>query len=369
MTRQWLTAVTCVLCLAFVAFAPTAGLSQAVYGSIFGTVTDPTGASVPGAKVTITSVGQATTTEVTTNAAGNYTVTRLIPGLYNVRAEAPGFKAHEVTDMEVFADVSNHVDMELQVGAVAETVTVTAEDVPLLKTDRADVATLYTQKQVSELPIFDRNFTRFTLLTPGSAQLGWQHASSENPQGSIQTMVNGQHFSGTSFQLDGTDNRDPILGIIVINPTLESVTHSKVTNQNFDAEFGMASAGVITAQTKSGTNDWHGSAFMFRRNDETQARNPFTQATPNPLTGKLLPDSLWNQFGGSLGGPIIKDKLFAFGDYQGTRRELGSTVLTTVPTALMRSTCLAGLACDLSDYSPQIFDPNTGNPATGDGRG
>ncbi len=368
MTRQWLTAITCVLCLAFVAFAPTAGLSQAVYGSIFGTVTDPTGASVPGAKVTITSVGRGTSTEVTTNLAGNYTVTRLIPGLYNIRAEAAGFKAHEVTDLEVFADVSNHVDMELQVGTVAETVTVTSEDIPLLKTDRADVALVLTDKMLRQLPAFDRNFTNFTLLMPGTARLGWQHASSENPQGSNQTMVNGQHFSGTSFQLDGTDNRDPILGIIIINPTLESVTHSKITTQNFDAEFGMASAGVITAQTRSGTNDLHGSAFIFRRNDTTQARNPFTQSTPDPLTGRLLPESLWTQFGGSLGAPIIKDKLFAFGDYQGTRRKLGGSMLTSVPTALVRSTCLANLDCDLSDYSPEIFNPNTGNTATGDGR-
>ncbi len=366
MTRQWLTAVTCVLCLAFVAFAPTAGLSQAVYGGIFGTVTDPTGAAVPGAKVTITSVGRGTSTEVTTNAAGNYTVTRLITGLYNIRAEASGFKAYEATDISVFADVNNHVDIELQVGSVAETVTVTAEDIPLLKTDRADVATLFTQKATSELPIFDRNFTQFTLLSPGTSKLHWQHASSENPQGSTQTMVNGQHFSGTSFQLDGTDNRDPILGIIVINPPLESITHTKVTNQNFDAEFGMAAAGVITAQTKSGTNEIHGSAYWFRRNDTTQARNPFTQPTRADL-----PQSLWNQFGGSIGAPIVKDKAFIFADYQGTRRKLGGSILGNVPafpTAAARSTCLGGGDCDLSLYSAQIFNPNTGNPATGDGR-
>src|SRR6185437_3361690 len=108
-------------------------------------------------------------------------------------------------------------------------------------------------------------------------QLGWQHASAENPQGGIQIMVNGQHFSGTSFQLDGTDNRDPILGIIVINPTLESVTETKITTQNYDAEFGQALAGVVTVQTKSGTNDFHGSAFGFRRTGWGQARNPFTQ--------------------------------------------------------------------------------------------
>jgi hypothetical protein len=334
-----------------------------VYGGIFGTVTDPTGAAVPGAKVTITSVGRGTTTEVTTNESGNYTVIHLIPGLYNIRAEAPGFKAHEVTDMEVFADVNNHVDMELQVGAVAETVTVTAEDIPLLKTDRADVAILFTEKAASALPTFNRNFTAFTLLSPGTAKLNWEHASSENPQGSMQIQVNGQHFSGTSFQLDGTDNRDPILGIIVINPTLESVTHSKITTQNFDAEFGMAAAGVVTAQTKSGSNDWHGSAFWFRRSNVTQARDPFTQPDRDSL-----PDALWNQFGGSIGGPIVKDKAFIFGDYQGTRRKVGGSILTNVPTALVRSTCLAGLDCDLSEYGVPIFDPATGDPATGAGR-
>src|SRR5438270_12527163 len=154
----------------------------------------------------------------------------------------------------------------MEVGAMTEQVTVTADAQQLsLNTDRADVATTFNTRQLEELPILDRNFTKFLLLTPGTQQLGWQHASSENPQGSVQIMVNGQHFSGTSFQLDGTDNRDPILGIIVINPTLESVTQTKVTTQNYDAEFGQALAGVVTVQTKSGTNDFHGSAFEFLR--------------------------------------------------------------------------------------------------------
>jgi len=134
-------------------------------------------------------------------------------------------------------------------------------------------------------------------------------------------MVNGQHFSGTSFQLDGTDNRDPVLGIIVINPTLESVTQAKVTTQNYDAEFGQALAGVVTVQTKSGTNDFHGSAFEFRRTGWGQARNPFTQPPDRPL-----PATKWNQFGGSLGGSLIKNRLFLFGDYQGTRRTTGASV-------------------------------------------
>ena len=125
--------------------------------------------------------------------------------------------------------------------------------------------------------MLDRNFTKFLLLTPGTQQLQWQHAASENPQGSTQTMVNGQHFSGTNYQLDGTDNRDPILGIIVINPTLESVGETKITSQNYDAEFGLAVAGVVSVQTRSGSNSLRGSAFEFFQNDALQARNPFTQ--------------------------------------------------------------------------------------------
>ena len=174
-------------------------------------------------------------------------------------------------------------------------------------------------------------------------------------------MVNGQHFSGTSYQLDGTDNRDPVLGIIVINPTLESVTQTKITSQNYDAEFGQALAGVVTVQTKSGTNDLHGSAFEFRRTGWGQARNPFTQPPDRPL-----PATKWNQFGGSLGGPLIKNRLFFFGDYQGTRRSNGASARLNVPTALIRSTCLdpAVPFCDFSEYPQPIFDPSTGNQFT-----
>ena len=157
----------------------------------------------------------------------------------------------------------------------------------------------FEAKQLTELPVLDRNFTKFILLTPGTQRLGWNHATSENPQGSIQTMVNGQHFSGTGFQLDGTENRDPILGIIVINPTLESIGESKITSQNYDAEFGQATAGVVSVQTKSGTNEIHGSAFEFHQSDKFQARNPFSQPdVENAITGRVLPETKRDQFGG-----------------------------------------------------------------------
>ena len=170
--------------------------------------------------------------------------------------------------------------------------------------------------------------------------VGWSHAATENPQGSQQIFTQGQHFSGTAFELDGTDNQDPILGIIVVNPNLDAVTEAKVALQNYDAEFGKAVSSVVTAQTKSGSNEIHGSGFLFRRSDAQQARNPFKQGqTATPITHSFIPPSRWEQFGGTVGGAIIKDKLFFFGDYQGTRQTNGVSGLFTVPTATVQSTC------------------------------
>src|SRR6266705_5435559 len=142
---------------------------QAVYGSILGTITDPSGAAVAGAKVTVTSVGKGTTAQATTNADGNYSVTHLIPDVYNVKAEAPGFKAFQTANVVVSADTGVRVDGQFQVGGAQETVEVSAET-PQLKTDRADVATIFTERQVQDLPILNRNFTSLELLTPGAPQ-------------------------------------------------------------------------------------------------------------------------------------------------------------------------------------------------------
>ena len=365
-----------------VSFLPKTALSQAVYGNIFGTVTDPSGAAVPNAKVTITDVAKGTSITTTTNATGNYTVTHLIPDSYSVKVEAQGFKTATQQPVVVNADQGAKVDMPLQLGQVSEAVEVTGE-APQLKTDRADVATTLNSRYVEQLPILNRNFQSLLLITPGTQLLtGWNHAATENPQGSQQIYVNGQHFSGTAYELDGTDNQDPILGIIVVNPNIDAITETKIDLQNYDAEFGKAVAGVMTVQTKSGTNDLHGSGFWFRRTDATQARDPFTQYAPNNITGRFIPPTKWNQFGGTIGGPIIKDKLFFFGDYQGTRQTTGATTLLTVPTtSVIRSCTGAGDGsgfCNLSQYVPfigsgsgsssLIYDPNTGDPLTGAGR-
>ena len=301
MTRRFIVAALVVVCSLTLITASAFG--QAVYGSILGTITDPSGAAVSGAKVTVTSVGKGTTAEATSNADGNYSVTHLIPDVYNVKAEAPGFKSFQTANVVVSADTGVRVDGQFQVGGSQETVEVTAE-APQLKTDRADVATIFNDKAVEDLPLFNRNFTQLVLASPGAQQQSWNHAAAENPQGSLQTKVNGQTFAGTGFYLDGTDNRDPILGIIVINPTLESVTEAKMTSQNYDAEFGQAISGVVATQTKSGSNSIHGSAFGFRRSDATQARDPFSQSKKDPLTNRFIPPTLFGQYGGSIGGPI-----------------------------------------------------------------
>jgi hypothetical protein len=351
--------------------------AQAVYGNIIGTVTDSQGAAVANAKVTVTSVTKGTSEETTTNESGNFTVTHLIPDVYRVHVEAAGFKAYDIATVQVFADTAAHADAALTVGDVNQTIEVVGET-PQLKTDRSDVAIEFNERYVQDLPVLNRNFTNFELLSPGTQKLvGWSHAATENPQGGGQIFVNGQHFSGTGFELDGTDNQDPILGIIVINPNLEAVTETKMTLQNFDAESGKAVAGRVTVQTKSGSNELHGSGFYYYRGSGQEARDPFTNAP-----GVALPNASWKQFGGSVGGAIIKDKLFFFGDYQGTRQIAGITNQLTIPTAEVLSTCNPATnassahpgLCDLSQYlnnytgGGQVYDPTSSAALDGSGR-
>ncbi|OLE47384.1 MAG: hypothetical protein AUG46_06720 [Acidobacteria bacterium 13_1_20CM_3_58_11] len=347
-----------VLGLAF-GFGTSAAFGQAVYGNLVGAVTDPQGNAVAGAKVTVTNTAKGTTEETTTNESGNYSVTHLIPDSYKVHVEAPGFKTYDIPNIRVDADTTVRADAPLQVGAVTQTVEVTGE-IPQLQTDKTDVATVFASRTVEDLPIYNRNFTTLQLLSPGAQRLNWGHAASENPQGSQQIETNGQHFAGTAFELDGTDNQDPILGIIVVNPNLDAIDETKIIHQDYDAEFGKAIGAIVTTQTKSGTNEIHGSAFDFERSNSNFARNPFTQS---PAKGGV-PSGNWNQFGGTVGGPIRKNKLFAFGDYQGQRSHVGGTSSDRVPSALERGNITAGTGADLSIFGKNIYDPCTDNTGT-----
>ena len=319
--------------------------AQSVYGSIFGTVTDKSGAAVPDATVTVTDEAKGTVVNVTSNASGDYSVPHLIPDIYDLKVTAKGFKAFETKGIQVQADTAPRIDPDHGCGRRSETVEVNAESQPELKTDRADVATVFDQQQVSSLPVGDQNFTNLQLLLPGAQKLGWSHAADENPQGSQQIQVDGQAFGGTAFELDGTDNQDPILGIIVINPAMDAVTETKITTQNFDAELGKAVSAVVTAQTRSGTNKLPRQRLRFPH----RQRQPGARPVHAGRTG--IAPGIKNRFGGSIGGPAIKDKAFFFGNYEAQRQKVGTSATDTVPTANLVNSCLSGNGCDFSEYA------------------
>jgi carboxypeptidase family protein/TonB-dependent receptor-like protein len=354
--------------------------AQAVYGSIFGTVTDPKGAAVAGATVTVTDESKGTAVSVTSNATGDYAVPHLIPDVYDLKVTAGGFEAFETKGISVLADTAPRIDPTLAVGAAATTIEVSADTEPELKTDRADVATVFDQQQISSLPVGDQNFTNLQLLLPGAQILGWAHAADENPQASKQIQIDGQAFGGVAYELDGADNQDPILGIVVVNPTTDAVTEVKITTQDYDAEEGKAVSAIMTAQTRSGSNQFHGDIYDFRTGNANLARDPYDQAPGS------IPAGLKNRMGGSIGGPFLKDKLFFFANYEGQRQKVGSSAIDTLPTVLTTESCLGAAAqnatkdsqggngCDFSQYLAQfgaagtIYDnlanPNKASPPT-----
>ncbi|MGA8938743.1 MAG: TonB-dependent receptor, partial [Acidobacteriaceae bacterium] len=343
-------------------------MSQATTGEIVGTVTDSTGAAIPNASIKITDQEKGTVSNIKSNSAGEFALAQLIPDDYTVDVSEQGFKGFEQKGVHVVAGEAPEVSAVLAIGSSEQTVVVRGDQVPQLKTEHVDVATIYSAQDIESLPIPDHNFANLQLLLPGAVQLGWAHAADENPQGSKQIQIDGQAFGGVNYTLDGTDNQDAILGIIVINPNSDSMSDVKIATQNYDAEFGKAVASVDTVSTKSGTNQFHGTAFDNRESSANLARDSFSESGSGPI-----PAGLKNQFGGSIGGPVIKDKIFFFGDYQGVRQKVGTSETVTVPTANLISSCLGATGCDFSEYeaygasletaqSPknpyQVYDPN-----------
>lgn len=365
--------------LSLTLFCPSAGFAQAVFGNITGTVTDPAGAAVPGAQISISDTERGATFQTSTNSSGNYGQTHLLPGHYKIVITAPGFDEFNAS-ATVQVDATTRADAQLQIGKASTELTVTGES-PLLKTDRADVSVTLTAGELTKLPILDRNLTSLMVSMPGAGRYptGSGMSSAEDQQADIQTPMNGQLPYSNGFLLDGTENHSNILGLAVMNPNPDALEEFKVTTSNYDAEFGNVSGALMQAATKSGTNQYHGSLFEYLRNNYFNAADPFSHANP-PIR--------WNQFGGSAGGPIKKDKLFVFFAYQGSRRRLAGSEITTVPTAAERngdlSALLGSFICadgttsagpcsnpvmvgttegqSVAAQSGMIFDPRSGNP-------
>ena len=332
--------------------------AQAVSGSINGYVRDSSGAPISGAPVSIVNENTGAKTEATTNADGFYNAINLMPGQYAISSEPKGFSklTHEHVTIEVDATV--RVDLGLSVGQVSETLTVSAT-AEVLQAEKVDVSQTFSEHQVQELPTIGRNITNLYLDVPGALPDAFSMGPGENPSGGVRTYVNGTWSGQQEFILDGiTDRSYGFSGIQLIVPPVDSVQELKITTADYDPEFGSTGGMVAQYVTKSGTNDVHGTLFYFNQNSATFAANPLTEKIagtgPNGK-GTGVPPYNWNQGGFSLGGPLKKNKLFLFGDYQLTRQLQGASLIATAPNAAFRSG-------DFSNQPYTIYDPNTGNP-------
>ncbi len=328
--------------------------SQIDTGAIVGTITDNSGASIPNATVTLTNVGTNAKIVVKTDAQGSYTATSLKIGNYSIQISVQGFK--EVTRTGVVLNVQDRlrVDFTMQVGSVAEQLTVTGAP-PLLQTESSALGDVIEAKQIAELPLNGRDYTQLIALTTGVTKLsesgnvitgGFASATNGNAGGSF--AVNGTRGLLNNFILDGVDNNSNDVATNVLKTNVDAIAEFKVQTSNYSAEFGRSGGAVINATIKSGTNQFHGTVFEFLRNDVLDARGYFEQPDSDKAPFRQ------NQFGFTFGGPVIHDKLFFFGDYQGTRIGTSQIDFSTVPT-------LAELGGDFSALLPdtQIYDPAT----------
>jgi outer membrane receptor protein involved in Fe transport len=330
-----------------------AGLSHAqteVTGAIAGTVKDSSGAMLTDASVAATNIATQVTDQATTNTVGLYRFPSLLPGTYSITVTKDGFEKYIIEDLRVEAGTVVPLDIKLTIGAATSTVTVTGQ-APLLQTDSVDVSETIDTKQIAYLPTFGNNITRFGLLAPGvSMASGQLDLHPENAGEDFNVNINGGQTNNNAHILDGVNNTEAIQGLTLLVPTNASVQEVKITTSNYDAEYGSVSGGVFQITTKSGTNKFHGSAFEYYRTAGFFAADHFSQ--PNGAPGNV-----WNQFGGSVGGPILKDKLFFFSDYQGMRNNLSTSSLYTSPIAPFRTGDFSSVAA-----TNPIYDPATGNP-------
>ena len=328
---------------------PRPAYAQITTADVVGTITDESGAVLPGVTVTARSSETGAVQTVVADSNGNFQILRLAPGRYRVSTELQGFKT---VDNDVTLAIADRyrLTLKLEVGAMQEHVTVTGQ-APLLQTERASVAVLVDERAMQDLPLNGRNFVRLAQLSPGATEGAANSLSSGNRpddrRQSSSISINGQNTSLNNFLIDGLDNNERFIGTVIIRPSVDAIREMKVETNAFSAELGRTVGGVINVVTKSGTNQMHGSAFEFYRNEAMDARNFFATSGPKPVFKQ-------NQFGGSLGGPIVTDRTFFFADYAGLRVQQGQTYTTTVPTLAMRQGDFSGLA--------PIFDPLTGRP-------
>ena len=333
--------------------------AQVLYGSLVGTVTDQTEAVVPGAQVTITSTGTGLTRETTTDEGGRYSFVNVLAGTYEAKITASGFRPVTRTAVEVTINTVTRVDVKLEVGAITEQVTVAAAATQL-QTDKSDTRAEITARAVTNLPLGNyRNYQTLINLVPGATPAAFQNAVVDTPGRSLTTNINGTNRNNNNTRVDGATNVFIWLPHHTLyNPPVESLEAVNVSTSSFDAEQGMAGGAAITVATKSGTNEFHGSAFWYHDNQHLRARNFFNTGAYQRTPQK--PKSINNIAGGTFGGPIAKNKLFFFGSYERTMERTGQQGTFDLPNMDIRDG-------NFSAYSATIYDPATGN-TDGSGR-
>src|SRR6266404_7017906 len=355
LVKWWYLSMTLLLGTLLVALAAPV-MGQAVNATLLGTVTDTSGGVVAGAKITITELKTGVVHSVTTNDSGNYEQSNLAPGQYQVAAEKEGFKKAVHSSVDVLVNTATRINLALNPGTAMETVVVSGE-LPILQTDRADTGRKIEERQVEELPLsFNRNFQGLLNLVPGTTRGHREHSSFFNAQDSLRTEVNGQSGLANNVQFEGLNDNERTGLLSIYIPPIEAIQTVDVTTSNYDAELGRANGAVTNVILKSGTNEFHGAAYEINR-ISALAAVPFFQNTRIAPKAKTV----YNYYGANIGGPIVKNKTFIFGDFLRINDHQGQFFNGTVPPAVFRSGDFSQATTATGQLIP-IYDPRTGNP-------
>lgn len=330
------------------------GYAQILHGSITGNVRDPSGAAIPGVRVVLQNSETGQTRETATNESGTYNFSTLLPGTYEVTLTKEGFKLQKEQGLNVAINTVTRADAAMQVGAVGESVTIEAS-AATLQTDRAEVRAEVTTKELLNVPVPPgRNYQGLFVTIPGFSPPRNAHSVPANPSRALQFNVNGTSSSSNNTRIDGASSTNVWLPhIVAYVPALESIETVNVVTNSFDAEQGLAGGAAINVQIKSGTNALHGSGFEYHNSNATKAKPFFLP------TGQRMPKLVYNQYGGTIGGPVVQNKLFYFASYEGSRDRQFASSLLSIPTPAMRSGDLSG-----APTGRPVFDPLSGDATT-----
>ena len=350
--RNSLAVICLIAAAAAVLLMPAPASAQILYGSLTGTVTDQQKAAMPGVTVTAINTGTTVATEAVTDDAGNYTIRNLVPGIYDVTAVLQGFRELRQRGMNITAGNIVRADLVLQLGQLSETVNVVAEST-LLQTERADLNTELSAKAVTNLPLNQfRNYQSLLNLVPGATPTQFQNAEIDTPARSLRTWVNGTQPNANTTRVDGAVSVNvwlPHHAMYV--QSAESIDTVNIATNNFDADTGMAAGAAQTVITKSGTNQLRGSAFLFWNDDSFNTHTYYNDYFDLPKTEEDT-----KTFGGTVGGPIMKNKLFYFFSWErfDTTRPIDATRYA-VPTAKMRAGDFSEVAAAYPTF--KLFNP------------